>query len=482
MSRLQWDQVSEKLFEVGVDHGVLFPLISTGNYGTGVVWNGLTAVNQSPEGGEEQAQYADNMKYISLYSAEEFKATIEAFTYPVEFEECDGSKELAPGVMVGQQNRKPFAFSWRTLIGNDTEGQEYGYKIHIAYGATAAPSEKSYETINDSPEAITFSWEVSTTPIAVPGMKPTAHLTIDSTKCNPYHLKKIEDMLYGTDDTESMLPMPADIIRILAEEPPKAPVITVADPGDASLGLGSKSAKDIQTGVTVTTTGKTGTITGTLLEVGKAWTEFSPSNPSLQKGYFLALKMSATENAEIEVQLIGGTDTKKLDATGIAVFHVGNKDVQSIRVHAKTSENMESEVVYSLAGLVLQPAPTPTITVAVATDPLGVGSKTASEIMSNVTLQGKAFKGELTNVSDAWTEFDTSNNTGHFLAIKATATANATVKVTTSGSGPVKQGGTGVYVIRVEANSEKVTVTATTDQDKTATETYDLSGLTLAEE
>ena len=189
---LTWDAQGEHLYETGVDRGVLYPQNSDGTYANGVGWNGLTSVNQSPSGGDANDLYADNIKYLSLRAAEDYGATVEAFTYPDEFMECDGSKEIATGVYAGQQARKPFGFSYRTLIGNDTELDAHGYKIHLVYNATVSPSEKSYGTVNDSPDAINFSWEVSTTPVALStGYKPTAHLEIDSTKADSEILKDL---------------------------------------------------------------------------------------------------------------------------------------------------------------------------------------------------------------------------------------------------------------------------------------------------
>lgn len=224
--RIVWDKVGERFFETGLDRGVLYPMGDDSQYAGGVAWNGLTAVNESPSGAESNPQYADNIKYLNLVSAEDFGATIEALTYPPEFEACDGTVEVAPGVTIGQQARKVFGLSYRTLIGNDVQGQELGYKIHLVYGALAAPSEKNRQTVNDSPEAVAFSWEVSTTPADVPGHKPTAHLTIDSTKTDPEKLKALEDILYGKDavsepSSEAVaprLPMPAEVIALLADE------------------------------------------------------------------------------------------------------------------------------------------------------------------------------------------------------------------------------------------------------------------------
>lgn len=217
MARLEWDADSKRLYEVGVDRGVLYPRnAEAGKYGAGVAWNGLTGVTESPSGAEPTDLYADNIKYLSMRSAETFGATIEAYTYPPEFEPCDGSASLADGVSIGQQDRVPFGLSYRTLVGNDAKGQGYGYKIHVIYGCTASPSEKPYQTVNDSPEAITFSWEVNATPVNVTGFKPTACVVIDSTKVTPEKLQKIEDALYGgaSGDGPKLL-MPDEIKAII---------------------------------------------------------------------------------------------------------------------------------------------------------------------------------------------------------------------------------------------------------------------------
>lgn len=212
MAKIEWDKVGERFYETGVDRGVLYPQSDEGTgYGNGVAWNGLTSVTESPSGAEATPQYADNIKYLNLISAEEFGATIEAYTYPEEFGRCDGTAELQPGVVIGQQNRKPFALSYRTFKGNDTQNTDHGYKIHIIYGATAAPSEKAFATVNDSPEAITFSWELTTTPVAVPGHKPTACITIDSTKVDKTKLGQLEAALYGTESEEPRVPMPDEV-------------------------------------------------------------------------------------------------------------------------------------------------------------------------------------------------------------------------------------------------------------------------------
>ena len=215
MSKIVWDAIGEHTFETGVRNGVLYLKDAEGAYNTGVAWNGLTSVSESPEGAEATDLYADDIKYLTLMSAENFKATIEAYTYPVEFEECDGSASIANGVVIGQQSRKPFGLCYRTAIGNDTDGNEHGYKLHIVYGCQASPSEKQYSTINDSPEAITFSWEVNTTPVNVTGKKPTATLIIDSTKADKAKLTALEAILYGSESTEPRLPLPDEIATLM---------------------------------------------------------------------------------------------------------------------------------------------------------------------------------------------------------------------------------------------------------------------------
>lgn len=215
--KITWDKSGERYYETGVKRGVLY-VMDKGAYGNGVAWNGLTAVTESPSGAEASPMYADDIKYLNLYSAEEFAATVEAYTYPDEFAECDGSAEIAPGVTIGQQKRKTFGMCYTTVLGNDTDGNDYGYKIHIIYCANAASSEKAYATINDSPEAITFSWELSTTPVEVAGHKPTASLTIDSTKTTPEKMKAIEDILYGTESQEPRLPLPSEVAEVLKAE------------------------------------------------------------------------------------------------------------------------------------------------------------------------------------------------------------------------------------------------------------------------
>ena len=222
--KLVWDKTGEHYYETGVKNGVLYPMSASGTYPKGVAWNGLTAITESPSGAEATALYADDIKYLNLMSNEEFGATVEAYTYPDEFAECDGSASLTEGVYIGQQARKTFGLCYRTTLGNDSKGNDYGYKLHIIYGAMASPSEKAYSTINDSPDAITFSWELSTTPVAVANFKPTASLTIDSTKVDPQKLASLEEILYGKDGTgedhstgaiDPRLPLPDEIATLM---------------------------------------------------------------------------------------------------------------------------------------------------------------------------------------------------------------------------------------------------------------------------
>lgn len=215
MSKLTWDKTGERYYETGVKNCALYVRNADGSYPSGVAWNGITAVTESPSGAEASPLYADDIKYLNLVSTEELGGTIEAYTYPDEFAECDGSAELVTGVMLGQQVRKTFGLAYKTTLGNDTEGNDHGYKLHLIYGCLAAPSEKAYATINDSPEAITFSWEFTTTPVEVAGFKPTANITIDSTKVDAAKLKAFEEVLFGSDDAEPKLPLPNEVAQLL---------------------------------------------------------------------------------------------------------------------------------------------------------------------------------------------------------------------------------------------------------------------------
>ena len=218
MPKIEWDKTGERYYETGTDRGVLYTLDDQGKYSVSTPWNGLTAVTESPSGAEATPLYADNIKYLNLMSAEDFGGTIEAYTSPDEFAACDGSAEVTPGVRIGQQKRKTFGLSYRTLIGNDVDGNDHGYTIHLVYGALASPSERSYQTVNDSPEAMTLSWEFSTTPVNVTGYKPTAHIEIDSTKVAPEKLAKLEEALYGSETGTAKLLLPDEVVALIGTE------------------------------------------------------------------------------------------------------------------------------------------------------------------------------------------------------------------------------------------------------------------------
>lgn len=225
--KIKWDETGKRFYETGVDHTVLYPISNDGKYNKGVPWNGVTAITETPSGADPNNLYADNMKYLVLVGAEDFGYNIEAYTYPDEWAACDGSAEPVPGMTIGQQSRKTFGLCHRTKLGNDVDGQDHGYKLHLLYGGLASPSERNYQTVNDSPEAINFSWEVTTTPVAVPGFKPTACVIIDSTKVSAAKLAALEEILYGkdptteggTDGVEARLPLPEEVIEILKDEP-----------------------------------------------------------------------------------------------------------------------------------------------------------------------------------------------------------------------------------------------------------------------
>lgn len=343
MSKLKWDQIGERIYETGLDHGVLYPVTKSGTYDKGVAWNGLSAVNESPSGAEANPVWADNIKYLNLISAEDFGATVEAYTYPPEFEECDGSAEIAPGVTIGQQSRKMFGMSYRTLIGNDVNGQDHGYKLHLIYGAQASPSEKNRATINDSPEAVSFSWELSTTPVDVPGYKPTAHLAIDSTRTDAAKMKALEDILYGSETAEPRLPMPEEIMELFKDA---VTVVTAAESADATL-LGKK-VSDLQSNIVV----GENAITGSLKHV-TGYTGFS-SKTSEQEGHYLALKFDVTPaDAVTTVELVGGTKGPvTLDADQNIVLLV-KSNTQSVKV-ISTKGGFSITKVYDLTGLTLE--------------------------------------------------------------------------------------------------------------------------------
>ena len=346
MAAITWDGTGERLYETGVDHGVLYTYDSTeSKYGNGVAWNGLTAVTESPSGAEATALWADNIKYANMTSAEEFGGTIEAYTYPDEFMACDGSAELATGVYVGQQNRKTFGLSYRTVVGNDTEGNEHGYKLHLLYGCLASPSEKAYSTISDSPEAITFSWEFTTTAVTVTGMKATACITVDSTKCDAEGLKKLEDTLYGTESEEPYLPMPDEVKTLVGIGAWRAIKVSAESPTATLFG---KQVSDLQSNIVI---GES-SISGTLHHVTD-YTEFS-SLPDEQSGNYLAIKVEDSGADSTTVKVVNGSKGPvTLDADRNIVLLIKDKDSQSIEIVNTKGEETEKKT-YTLTGLTLE--------------------------------------------------------------------------------------------------------------------------------
>lgn len=344
MAKLVWDEVGSRTYETGVRNGVLYLMNNDGSYPNGVAWNGLSSVSESPSGAEANPIYADDMKYLNLYSAEEFGATVEAYTYPDEFAQCDGSASIASGVSIGQQNRKAFGMVYRTTLGNDVEGDDYGYKLHIIYNAKASPSEKQYSTINDSPEAITMSWELSTTPVPVPGHKSTALITIDSTKCDKINLEKLERVLFGSETSNPRLPLPEEISEIMNGEH----LVLVTKAESPVSELFGKMVSELQTGVSI----NNNVISGNLHEVTD-YTEFS-SKPEEQSGHYLALKFDTSAETETTVELVGGTlgQPVTLDEDKNIVLLIGNIN-QTIKVVTTDGEETVTEV-YSLSGLILE--------------------------------------------------------------------------------------------------------------------------------
>lgn len=343
MSRIVWDKTGERFYETGVDRAVLYPISSAGLYNKGVPWNGITGITESPSGAEPNNLYADNIKYLVLVGAEDLGLTIEAYTYPDEWEECDGSVEIAPGVIAGQQSRKVFGLSYRTKLGNDVDGQDHGYKLHLIYGGLASPSERGYQTVNDSPEPINPSWEITTTPVAIPGFKPTARLIITSTKVDPAKLKALEDILYGSDDTEPRLPLPDEVIKLLQDT---VSVTTSAE--NAGTTLLGKKVSDLQSNIVVKENG----ITGNLKKV-TGYTGFS-SNPAEQEGHYLALKFDVTPaDAVTTVELVGSTKGPvTLDANKNIVLLIKN-NTQSVKV-TSTKDGSSVTKTYALTNLTLE--------------------------------------------------------------------------------------------------------------------------------
>ena len=345
MSKIVWDKTGERFYETGVDHAVLYPIDAEGLYNGGVAWNGITAINESPSGAEPNNLYADNIKYLVLVGAEDFGLTIEAYTYPDEWEQCDGSAEIAPGVLAGQQNRKIFGLSYRTKLGNDVDGQDHGYKLHLVYGGLASPSERGYQTVNDSPEPINPSWEVTTTPVDVPGFKPTARLIITSTKADPAKLAALETILYGSEEAEPRLPLPEEVIELLKAD--AVTVITAAESGDTTLF--GKKVSDLQSNIVI----GENAISGSLKHV-TGYTEFS-SKSSEQEGHYLALKFDVTPaDAVTTVELVGGTKGPvTLDADKNIVRLIKSNTTQSIKV-VSTKDGASVTKTYTLTGLTLE--------------------------------------------------------------------------------------------------------------------------------
>lgn len=345
MSKIVWDKTGERFYETGVDHAVLYPIDEKGLYNGGVAWNGITAINESPSGAEPNNLYADNIKYLVLVGAEDFGLTIEAYTYPDEWEQCDGSAEIAPGVLAGQQNRKVFGLSYRTKLGNDVDGQDHGYKLHLVYGGLASPSERGYQSVNDSPEPINPSWEVTTTPVDVPGFKPTARLIITSTKADPDKLAALEKILYGSDDTEPRLPLPEEVIELLKADA----VVIVTSAENADTTLFGKKVSDLQSNIVI----GEDTISGSLKHV-TGYTEFS-SKTSEQEGHYLALKFGVTPpDAVTTVELVGGTKGPvTLDADMNIVLLIKSNTTQSIKVTSSKNGTSVTKT-YTLTGLTLE--------------------------------------------------------------------------------------------------------------------------------
>ncbi len=291
MPRLTWDNTGERFYETGVNQCVLYPAVN-GAYPNGVAWNGISSVSESPSGADANAIYADNIKYLELRAAEEFGATIEAYTYPDEFAICDGSESIANGVVIGQQVRKPFGLCYRTILGNDTDKDSYGYKLHLIYNAMVSPSEKSYQTVNDSPEAVSFSWEMTTTPLNVTGYKPTACITIDSTKASPANLSALEDILYGTSNSDPRLPLPDEVMSVMGGS---AVYDIVLNRSNATIAVGAS----ITLKATTTPAGETVT-----------WASSAGSKASVSNGVVSGLEAgSATITASFTKDAVTYSDT-----------------------------------------------------------------------------------------------------------------------------------------------------------------------------
>ena len=346
MSKIVWDATGEHFYETGVDRGVLFPMGSDGAYEKGVGWNGLTNVAENPDGAENTDIYADNVKYLSLRSAENFGFTINCYQFPKEFLGCDGALKVG-GVILTQQRRKAFGFAYRTLIGNDVDGQDHGYKLHLCYNATASPSSKDNNTVNDTPEADELSYECTTVPVPVTGYKPTAHIIIDSrdytTEAAQAKLTALEDMLYGTENSDPTLPTPDDLIDMMSFNPS----LTVA-PEDSEAELFGISVSDMQTGITV----GNNAISGTLKFINGGW-DAGTWSAEESTGNYLALKVDSDEGAVVTVELVNGVHGPvTLDEDMNIVLRVTNSETQSVRVKTTVAGKTVTKT-YSLTGLVL---------------------------------------------------------------------------------------------------------------------------------
>ena len=348
MPHLVWDQTSEKLYETGIRKTVLYPYSQTNGYKPGVAWNGVTGMTEKPSGAEETALYADDDKYVSLRSKEQFGLTIEAYMSPDEFDECDGTKSPIKGVTIGQQSRKTFGLSYRTVIGNDTELDDYAYKLHLVYGCTASPSERAYKTVNDSPDISPMSWDVSTVPVdAGDNYRKTSIITIDSSKVPADKLSALEDILY--DATNATLPLPSEVVAIFADDPSGLTLRVMPESG--STELFGKLVSDLQSDVSVVEQTGTRAITGVLNYV-TGYTEFS-SDVSLQSGNFLALKFEADEGATTTVEVVNGySGPVTLDSDMNIVLRIANNNQQ---VKVETTKGTEKVTkVYSLSDLLLE--------------------------------------------------------------------------------------------------------------------------------
>lgn len=342
--KLQWDKTGERFYETGVDHGVLYPIQPSGAYTKGVAWSGLTGVTDKPSGAEANPKYADNIKYLNLISAEDLGGTIKAFYYPPEWKQCDGRAEIVKGITIGQQNRKMFGLCYRTKLGNDTDGQDHGYTLHLIYGAQAAPSERDYQTVNESPDAIEFSWEYTTTPVDVPGFKPTAGVEIKSTDVAPAILAAIEEILYGSETADPRLPLPEELISLIDSMTVKVTV----EPESASSTLLGKKVSDLQSNIVV----GDDSISGSLKHV-TGYTGFS-SKAAEQEGHYLALKFTTDPaDAVTTVELVGGTKGPvALDADRNIVLLI-KSNTQSVKV-VSTKNDISTIQTYSLTGLTLE--------------------------------------------------------------------------------------------------------------------------------